>query len=85
MAGTRAGAIVGESIRTWIRENLLNLLAAFAGSGTLPLSAFASRFWLFRCWYDRACRRSEPLLHLLSSGTWPHHPFISVKYLGGDR
>ena len=68
-----------------MRENLLDLLTAFAGSGTLPLSAFASRFWLSDVGIimhgallsEVECR--NPFLHLLSSGTWPHHPIVSVQ------
>ena len=70
----------------------MDIVVAFAGSGTLPLFAFASRFWLSdvgkivhtSCLLSEV-EMSESLLHLLSSGTWPHHPIVSVHELSGDR
>ena len=60
-----------------MRENLLDLLSVFAGSGTLPLLLLRRGFGFSDVgMYDQACmlplvggRMSEPLLHLFSSGT----------------
>ena len=69
-----------------MRENLLDLLSVFAGSGTLPLLLLRRGFGfsdvgMFYHAYMLPCRRSNvgPPSASASSGTWPHHPIFSVQ------